>query len=524
MSRSSVIDEAALAWHNARRLGFSAGVAAALVMLLAASVLRLASGVISLPEIVADGFLLLLPGELFSAILDALQRSAKPLMYLGVAIATLVVGGLLGRWYAASPGWRQAARIVVVVWLVFGLGVYTLGGAGPFGSHLQAGPIWHGATLLGLCAIFGVALVQTYAWLTRRRGVEPKAVAMNRRVLLRNVAVGLVTMLGAGAVWRLIGGGAEMGAGGRPSETGGAASANQPPFDIPGLSAEITPTNDFYQVSKNFIDPSVSASGWKLKIDGLVDRPLELTYEQLRALPASDGIYALMCISNEVGGEYWSNTRWTGVKLSYLLEQVGVQSAAYKAVFSAADDYKDSVKVQNALHPDALLAWDMNGEPLRKEHGFPARLLIPGIYGMKNVKWLTGISLVKDDFKGFWQSQGWDDNAPYQIASRIDTPRSRSAVSAGPLDVAGVAFAGDRGIQSVELSTDGGRTWQPAEVKPRLSPQGWQLWRAQVNVDRTVRELRVRAVDGTGRMQVREPAPPFPSGSTGYHTVNIVVT
>src|SRR5919201_1158107 len=137
MSRSSVIDEAALARHNARRLGFSAGVAAALVMLLAASVLRLASGVISLPEIVADGFLLLLPGELFSAILDALQRSAKPLMYLGVGIATLVVGGLLGRWYAASPGWRQAARIVVVVWLVFGLGVYTLGGAGPFGSHLQ---------------------------------------------------------------------------------------------------------------------------------------------------------------------------------------------------------------------------------------------------------------------------------------------------------------------------------------------------------------------------------------------------
>src|SRR5919202_5926443 len=156
-----------------------------------------------------------------------------------------------------------------------------------------------------------------------------------------------------------------------------------------------------------------------------------------------------MCISNEIGGDLWGNAHWRGVKLAYLLEQAGVHKDAFKAVFSAADDYKDSVKLDRALHPDALLAWAMNGEPLKSEHGFPARLLIPGIYGMKNVKWLTGITIVADDVRGFWQNQGWDDEAPYQTESRIDTPRPRDTVSPCTLAVGGVAFAGDRGIRSV---------------------------------------------------------------------------
>src|SRR5918911_263040 len=404
----------ALEAYNARRFGFAAGVVAALVMLVAIVLLRLASGAISLPEIVADGFLLLLPGAVFSTILDSLQRSAKPIMYLGVAV-----------------GWRVL-----------------IGG--------------------------------------KQMGADSDSLAV----------------------------------GASPS----GAVANDPPFDVAGLSAELTSTDDFYQVSKNFIDPSVSASGWKLSLSGLVDRPMELTYDQLRALPASEGIYALMCISNEVGGEYWGNAHWKGVKLSYLLEQAGVHTDAYKAVFTAADDYKDSVKLQNALHPEALLAWEMNGQPLRKEHGFPARLLIPGIYGMKNVKWLNGISIVNEDVKGFWQNQGWDDDAPYQIASRIDVPRPRATIATGPLDVAGVAFAGDRGIQKVEVSTDAGKTWQEAQVKPRLSPQGWQLWRGPGEVGPGGKEQRGRATDGTGRLQPREPNPPFPSGSTGHHTVNIAVT
>jgi hypothetical protein len=142
---------------------------------------------------------------------------------------------------------------------------------------------------------------------------------------------------------------------------------------------------------------------------------------------------------------------------------------------------------------------------------------------MKNVKWLSGITIINNDFKGFWQSQGWDDAAPYQTASRIDVPRGRESLSAGPLAVGGVAFAGDRGVQSVEVSTDNGQTWQAAQVKPGLSPNTWQLWRADVQVDHNVKQIRVRATDGLGHPQTRESAPPFPAGSTGYHAVTIAV-
>src|SRR5262249_18856009 len=153
-----------------------------------------------------------------------------------------------------------------------------------------------------------------------------------------------------------------------------ASPPNAPPFDLKGISPEVTDISDFYTVSKNVIDPSVAVGGWRLKIDGLVDTPMEVTYDQLTALPASGGDYTLMCISNEIGGDLWGNAAWRGVKLKYLLEQAGVHTDAYKAVFTAADDYKDSVRLENALHPDALLAWEMNGAPLRREHGYPARL------------------------------------------------------------------------------------------------------------------------------------------------------
>ncbi|HEY3059713.1 MAG TPA: molybdopterin-dependent oxidoreductase [Chloroflexota bacterium] len=506
--------------YNSRRFGFAAGLAAAAIMLLAIALLRALSGVSSLPEIVAEGILARLPGALFSTVLDALQHAAKPLFYVTVGIGMLVVGGLLGRWYGAQPGWTSALRLVIGTWLVFGLVVYTVLGAGIFGQALSAGPIWHGLSLLVVFTVFGVSLVELHALLAQRD--VPNA---RRRALLRNIGATMVGTLALGSVWRLMSTGFETtGAGPVAGGPRLPATPNVAPFDLKGISSEVTPTSDFYTVSKNFIDPSVAASSWRLKIDGLVDRPLELTYDELQALPASEGYYTLMCISNEVGGDLWGNAVWRGVKLRYLLEQAGVHPDGVKAVFSAADDYKDSVKLDRALHPDTLLAWEMNGAPLAREHGFPARLLIPGIYGMKNVKWLTGITILATDFKGFWQNQGWDDAAPYQTASRIDVPFSRATLAAGPVSVGGAAFAGDRGIQSVEVSTDQGRTWQPGQVKPGLSPYTWQLWRADLTVDKAVRDIRVRAVDGRGVPQLREEAPPFPSGSTGYHAITVAVS
>ncbi|MBV9603076.1 MAG: molybdopterin-dependent oxidoreductase [Chloroflexi bacterium] len=513
--------------YNARRLGFTAGVIAAAVMLLAIAVLRLLSGVQSLPEVVAEGVLVNLPGALFSAVLDSLQHAAKQLFYLAIAIGMLIVGGLLGRWFAAAPTWQRACKMVIGLWVVFGVVIYTLLGAGIFGSALSAGPVWHGLSLLLIFGVYGLALWHTYAWLAHR--AMPQLPDTSRRIFLRNAAVAMVATVGLGSLWRLTIGGTVAGGTQVPTRVaaGGSTPAlppNPPPFDLKGISPEITDVNDFYTVSKNFIDPSVDAGGWKLTVDGLVDNPMTLNYDQLTALPPTEGYYTLMCISNEIGGDLWGNAMWRGVSLKWLLEQAGVHADGYKAVFSAADDYKDSVMLANALNPDALLAWEMNGQPLRKEHGYPARLLIPGIYGMKNVKWLTGISIVANDFKGFWQNQGWDDAAPYQTESRIDVPHGRDTLSAGPLSVGGVAFAGNRGIQSVEVSTDGEQTWQAAQVKPGLSSNTWQLWRADITVNNAVHDLRVRATDGTGKLQTRQSADPFPSGATGYDTVRTAVS
>ncbi|MDQ6672015.1 MAG: molybdopterin-dependent oxidoreductase [Chloroflexota bacterium] len=513
--------------YNASRIGFAAGVVSAAVMLAPIVLLRVLSGAISLPEVVAEGLLMNMPGALFSTVLDSLQHAAKPLFYLAVGIGALVVGGLLGRVYARQPTFGQVLRIVVGVWLATGLGVYTVLGAGLFGQHLQAGAAWHAVSLLVVVGVFGVALFEAYTLLAGRAlrvvGATP---VESRRTLLRNAVAAVVATIATGSVWRLMSGTGSGILGQTPSAVGAetAAPPNSAPFDVKGVASEVTPTGDFYLVSKNFIDPSVASGGWRLKVDGLVDQPMELSYEQLKSLPASEGYYTLMCISNEVGGDLWGTALWRGVKLKDLLELAGVHPDGVKAIFTGADDYRDSVTLARALNPETLLAWEMNGQPLRTEHGYPARLLIPGIYGMKNVKWLTGISIVANDFHGFWQTQGWDDAAPYQTESRIDAPRARESVSAGVLAVGGVAFAGDRGIQSVEVSTDAGQTWQAAQVKPGLSSNTWQLWRADVRVDRSIHEIRVRATDGLGHLQTREQAPPFPAGATGYHTITIAVS
>lgn len=522
-----------------RRIGFAAGVAAGLVFVVAMLVVRLATGIPSLLEVLADGFLGVLPGAFFSVILDALQHAAKDLLYLGFAIGTVIVGGLIGQAYAAKPGWRRAALIAASVWIGFGGVIYSLLGVGAFGSGLQAGSAWHALSLLALCAVFAVALHEIFALLAER-AAPSTAEPGRRRLVITGAGVGLLALAGGGAVWRSLASGTVFSPGAAPAGAGSPSgplgpdaaqsaapqpgAVNAAPYDLPSLSPEITTAKDFYTVSKNFIDPSVDAAGWSLKITGNVQTPLEITYDQLRALPGSAGTYALMCISNEVGGNLWGNAQWRGVSVKYLLDQAGVKDGTVKAMFTAADDYQDSVAVEHVLDPNALLAWEMNGDPLAKEHGFPARLLIPGIYGMKNVKWIKEISLITTDFVGYWQKQGWDNDAPYHTASRIDAPKSRAALTAGTSPVAGVAFAGNRGIQQVEVSADSGQTWTAAQVKPPLSPNAWQIWRADLDLQPSAQQLQVRATDGAGNVQIRQQASPFPSGSTGYDTIRVAVT
>jgi DMSO/TMAO reductase YedYZ molybdopterin-dependent catalytic subunit len=290
--------------------------------------------------------------------------------------------------------------------------------------------------------------------------------------------------------------------------------------NIDGLALEVTPTDDFYTVSKNAFDPAVDRASWKLEVSGLVEQPYALTYGELTALPAIEQYATLACISNEVGGDLIGNALWRGVSLKALLEQAGLKPGVVDVVLRAADGYADSIPLERALQEGTILAYEMNRAPLNSQHGFPVRLIVPGIYGMKNVKWLTGVEAVDFDFKGYWQARGWDDRAEYKTMSRIDAPNGGVR---GRATIAGVAFAGDREVSKVEVSTDAGETWEAAEIKPALSGFSWVLWHKEWT-DPTPGEhtLVARATDGRGVVQTQRRAAPIPDGASGYHSRTLV--
>jgi hypothetical protein len=265
----------------------------------------------------------------------------------------------------------------------------------------------------------------------------------------------------------------------------------------------------------------VDPGSWHLLVTGLVEQPLDLTYEALTALPSIQVVRTLECISNEVGGDLMSTGLWTGVRLGDLLGRAGVRTDATALVFRSVDGYRETMALAKALDPNTLLAYELDQQPLPVKHGFPLRVLGAGTYGMKNPKWLTQIDVVARSEPGFWEQQGWNPDAPVQTMARIDTPQDGATLSA-PTDIGGVAFAADRGIQRVEVSTDGGSSWAAAELLPSLGPSTWVFWRLvwQATGSGTA-TLMARAVDGTGQAQADRQTDPFPNGSSGYHRIEV---
>lgn len=296
---------------------------------------------------------------------------------------------------------------------------------------------------------------------------------------------------------------------------------------VPGLSAEVTPNGQYYLVSKNlFTDPVVNGKTWNLTITGEVAQPYTLNYAQLSALPMKKQYESMMCISNEVGGQYMSNALWEGIPLADLLQKAGgPKTGASKVVLYAADDYSDSIHLSKALEPTTLVALRMNDETLPQGHGYPARLLVPGIYGMKHVKWITRIEVVNQDYQGYWQTRGWSDPAPIRLTSRIDTPTSTTALQAGKQTyIAGVAFSGNKGISEVDVSLDGGQSWQRATLKQPLSALTWVLWELPWTPTAGTSTITARAIDMEGNVQDPAIADPLPDGASGYHSITVTAS
>jgi len=285
----------------------------------------------------------------------------------------------------------------------------------------------------------------------------------------------------------------------------------------------ITPNEQFYVTSYRS-PPRVNLQTWQLTVTGLVERPMILTYPQLLARPSLTEIVTLECVGNGVGDDAIGTAEWEGISLKVLLEEAGISSQAYDVVFRAADGYSDSIRLERALVGDVLVAHKMNGVPLPLGHGFPARIIAPGIYGMKNVQWLTEVELVAENYLGYYQKQGWSDDATVKTTSRIDLPGHGEALQGHDYLVRGLAFAGTRGIRQVEISTDGGEHWAEASLAEPLSFYAWRFWSYRWTIPWAGRHtLMVRATDGAGRMQSSDEQGPFPDGATGLHEVTVTV-
>jgi DMSO/TMAO reductase YedYZ molybdopterin-dependent catalytic subunit len=300
-------------------------------------------------------------------------------------------------------------------------------------------------------------------------------------------------------------------------------------LDVDGITPVVVPNDDFYRIDTALVSPRVDADTWQLKVRGLVDREVTLTYEDLQSMPLFEQYVTIACVSNEVGGRLVGNALWTGVDLREVLDMAGVQPAADQLVGRSVDGFTAGFPTQWAMDPERrpMIAIGMNGQPLPVDHGYPARLIIPGLYGyVSATKWLSEIELTTwDAFDGYWIPRGWAKEAPILTQSRIDTPRSGSTVAAGQtVPIAGVAWAPDRGVQRVEVSIDDG-AWVEAEMSQPLNDAAWVQWKLPWNAPAEPGDhfINVRATDGDGVVQTSEITPPRPDGARGHHAIRLRV-
>jgi DMSO/TMAO reductase YedYZ molybdopterin-dependent catalytic subunit len=548
---------------------------------LAALLWRIVAGVPTLPEIVGDHLVTLIPGTFFEVGIQTLGPLAKKILFVLIMIGQILIGGglavVLSRLSDGAPDsiertGRSFARAIIGALLVGGALIALIAGA----NAVEMG--------LGILALVSVVYGAVLAAIDRqtarplvKQGAGPAkpvwyvgSPGLNRRGVLI-LAVGAATAatataLARGAAGRSVASSAQPTQGTTvpsvsTSEESAAAQPNPAvsPTPIPTVVADstatsspatsaptaaavsatpaneiaipmptgavpaITPAADFYKVSKNFLaDPRPDGNQWRLSVEGMVNQPTVFTLADIRALPSVAKQHTLTCISNEVGGDLIGNANWKGVRLADVLKQVGIKDGVRKVVLTGADGYQDSILLERALNPGAVLAYEMDGAPLPPEHGFPLRLLVPNIYGMKNLKWITKIELVNTDFQGYWQRGGWSDPAPIKTMSRIDVAKGSGVGQ--PVSIAGIAFAGERGVGAVQVSADGGKTWQTAEVERPNLPNVWSRWVTRwIPQASGTFQILVRAVDGKGEVQTSNSAAPFPDGASGWHSVGVQV-
>ena len=499
-------------------------VAGAVAAAISLSVLWLASalwrGAPFGPSALAEAMIRAAPGDVATFFIEALGSWARRLATLGAAGVSLIVGmeALVATAKRGDPARPALAGAILAL----------LAGAASFVSPTSDPSI--PALVIAVGAAYLAYFVSAGMLLGALDEAQYKPDGSRRRV----IRAGLAAAFGIAAGGTVLGWLARAVSGGPDTDVNLVAPAVEAELpsrggfpDVEGISSEVTSAADHYVVDINLVQPAVEADDWNLRVFGAVDRELDLTFPALqRRFEVVQEYSVLCCVSNEVGGGLIGNSAWGGVRLADVLTEAGPRDGAFDVVFRVADGYSDSIPLELAMKPQVLLAVSQNDRPLTQEHGFPCRVRIPSIYGMKNVKWLESIEVVKTDFKGYWQERGWSDDATVRTQSRIDVAgEDRSARRGRATWIAGVAWAGDRGIRKVEVSTDGGSTWSDAQVRQPISEFSWSQWAYRwTPSEEGDAVVMCRATDGTGSTQTDDIAPPHPAGATGYHKVTVRVS
>ena len=404
---------------------------------------------------------------------------------------------------------------------------------GPSAVAAEPGVKPHTATMAPSPAVHSS---QTAAQSARiaRTAEAVRSEAMARRSFLRLVGITSATAIVVGLGARVMNGSAAAVSAiraavklPRPATVAPAIPAGAE-LDVPGISPLITPNEDFYRIDVALQVPKIDPSTWELRITGLVDTPISMTYEEILALPLEEHIATIACVSNTVGGDLIGNATWLGYPIRDLLARAGPDPTADMVLSSGPDGFSAGTPLEVLTDPGraALLAVGMNGEPLPTEHGFPARMIVPGLFGyVSATKWITTMEVTRfADAEGYWTPRGWSALGPVKTQSRIDTPRRGATVQAteGAVPLAGVAWAPHTGIARVEVQVDDG-PWREATLASAISDDTWVQWSLLWDAVPGTHTARVRATDASGATQTSDLAPPAPDGATGWHTITFTV-
>lgn len=492
------------------------------------------------------------PGSIQSFMVETFREYAKYSAFVASSAMYAIMYGLIAVGLAVvfkGDLHRKATEALVVgvaVPTVVGLGLQlNLANAFPAISSLTG---WVLASLLAVAVNLAYAKVlinyTTVAPSATAKEIPIVAVASARRGFLKKAITAAAVLVLAGVAAKvglsilskqpLVTGGTAVPINPSAGQTTAAtttsvATGTVDVFSDPRISdlvaSEVTDNRVFYRVDINPIPPQLDFDKWMLNIHGKVNNVLVFDKGSLLQLPTVDQYATLECVSNTISppGGLISNAKWTGVPLAMLLKQAGSQPNSKYLIFRCADGYTVGIPIERALEPGALLAYKMNDVLLPTEHGFPLRAIVPGIYGMMNAKWITEIEVTDQVYLGYWQERGWSNDARIKTTSIIYYPTPNAQVN-GTTPIAGVAFAGDRGISKVEVSVDGGNTWSAAVLRPPRSPYSWVLWAYEWKPTTTgTANIVVRATDGKGQLQDPTSIQPFPDGASGNSSAQVTV-